>query len=26
LIDHEVTDTEMENIQYNVNCFKEIIK
>ena len=26
LIDHEVTDTEMENIQYNVNCFKDIIK
>ena len=25
LIDHEVTDTEMENIQYNVNSFKDII-
>jgi hypothetical protein len=26
LIDHKVTDTEMENITYNVNCFKDIIK
>ena len=25
LIDHEVSDTEWENIQYNVNSFKEII-
>lgn len=25
LIDHEVTDTELENIQYNVDSFKEII-
>ena len=25
LIDHEVTDTEMEDIQYNVNSFKNII-
>ena len=25
LIDHEVTDTEQENINYNVNQFKSII-
>ena len=25
LIDHEVTDTQMEDIKYNVNCFKDII-
>jgi hypothetical protein len=26
LIDHEVTDTQMENIEYNVNSFKDIIR
>jgi len=25
LIDHEVTDTQMEDIEYNVNSFKDII-